>query len=78
MNSGFWLHALPSSSLGNLLDNNALRVSVGIHLSAKARMRRKKSLSLMTPGFRSPLQYPELTAGRPFPVLDWRLNAHFF
>ncbi|GAU90677.1 hypothetical protein RvY_03058-2 [Ramazzottius varieornatus] len=35
MNSGFWLHALPSSSLGNLLDNNALRVSVGIHLSAK-------------------------------------------
>ncbi|GAU99230.1 hypothetical protein RvY_10262 [Ramazzottius varieornatus] len=34
-NSGSWLHALPSSSLGNLLDNNSLRISVGLRLGAK-------------------------------------------
>ncbi|GAV01250.1 hypothetical protein RvY_11990 [Ramazzottius varieornatus] len=34
-NLGSWLHALPSSSLGNLLDNNALRISIGLRLDAK-------------------------------------------
>ncbi|GAU89490.1 hypothetical protein RvY_02037 [Ramazzottius varieornatus] len=34
-NSVSWLHALPSSSLGNLLDNNALRISIGLRLGAK-------------------------------------------
>ncbi|GAU96872.1 hypothetical protein RvY_08246 [Ramazzottius varieornatus] len=34
-NSGSWLHALVSSSLGNLLDNNALRMSIGLRLGAK-------------------------------------------
>ncbi|GAU95301.1 hypothetical protein RvY_06943 [Ramazzottius varieornatus] len=34
-NSGSWLHALPLPSLGNLLDNNALRISIGLRLGAK-------------------------------------------
>ena len=32
--SGYWLHALPSSSLGTFLDNDALRISVAKRLGA--------------------------------------------
>ncbi|GAU97252.1 hypothetical protein RvY_08579 [Ramazzottius varieornatus] len=33
--SGTWLHALPASSLGNLLDDNTLRISVGLWLGSR-------------------------------------------
>ncbi|XP_055347720.1 uncharacterized protein LOC129594886 [Paramacrobiotus metropolitanus] len=32
--SGVWIHALPAASLGNLLENNALRISVALRLGA--------------------------------------------
>lgn len=32
--SGAWLHALPASSLGNLLDDDSLKVAVALHLGA--------------------------------------------
>ena len=34
-NSGAWLHAIPAAPLGNLLDDNALRISVGLRLGAR-------------------------------------------
>ena len=34
-NSGAWLHALPAAPLGNLLNDNALRISVGLRLGAR-------------------------------------------
>ncbi|GAU99276.1 hypothetical protein RvY_10302 [Ramazzottius varieornatus] len=33
--SGTWLHALPVSSLGNLLDDNTLRISFGLRLGSR-------------------------------------------
>ena len=33
--SGAWLHALPAPNLGTFLDDNALRVAVGLRLGTK-------------------------------------------
>ena len=38
-NSGAWLHALPAAPLGNLLDDNALRIAVGLRLGSRLCLR---------------------------------------